>query len=65
MSTMEERVKKLEDAVFGSGDRRKDWRATVGKFDNDAFMGDVIDGALKSREEERQKAQDESERETQ
>lgn len=53
MSSIEDRITKLEEAVFGRKDRTKNWRSTVGKFDDDPFMDDVIDGALKKREEER------------
>jgi hypothetical protein len=56
MSSLEDRVSKLEEVVFGKKPREKDWRSTIGKFDNDPFMDKVIDGALLSREEERKKA---------
>ena len=56
MSSIEERVSKLEDIVFGKAKREKNWRSTVGMFDNDPFMQDVIDGAIKSRELERKEA---------
>jgi hypothetical protein len=56
MSSIEERVSKLEDVVFGKTKREKNWRSTVGMFDNDPFMQEVIDGALKSREQERNEA---------
>ncbi len=65
MSSIEDRVRKLEDAVFGKTDRKKDWRSTVGKFDGDSFMSDVIDGALENREEERRKAHQDGEPELQ
>jgi hypothetical protein len=53
VSSIEDRVSKLEEVVFAKKRPEKDWRSTVGKFDNDPFMGVVIDGALRSREEER------------
>lgn len=56
MSSIEERVSKLEEVVFGRTKREKNWRSTVGMFDNDPFMQEVIDGALKSREQERNEA---------
>jgi hypothetical protein len=56
MSSIEERVSKLEDVVFGKTKREKNWRSTVGMFDNDPFMQEVIVGALKSREQERNEA---------
>lgn len=65
MSSIEDRVRKLEDAVFGKTDRKKDWRSTVGKFDGDPFMNEVIEGALESREAEWRKARENSEPESQ
>lgn len=60
MSSIEDRVSRLEKKVFGKERREKDWRSTVGMFGSDPFMDDVIDGALKSREEERQKARNDT-----
>ena len=58
--TVEERLDRLEkvvDQVLGrlSSDnpRDKDWRRTVGMFDDDPIVRDIIDGALRSRDEER------------
>lgn len=64
MSSIEERVAKLEQEVFGKRPSAKNWRTTVGKFSDDPFMDDVIDGALKSREEERQQLKDSDDRES-
>jgi len=65
MSSIEDRVSKLEEEVFGKKGREKNWRSTVGMFGNDPFMNDVIEGALDSREQERQKARESAERESQ
>ena len=65
MSSIEDRVSKLEEEVFGKKSREKNWRSTVGMFDsNDPFMNDVIEGALDSREQERQNARESAERES-
>ena len=63
MSSIEERVSKLEQAVFGpAGERRgqKDWQRTVGMFRGDPIMKQVIDEALRMREEERKQARREN-----
>ena len=65
MSSIEDRVSKLEKEVFGKKGREKNWRSTVGMFGNDPFMNEVIEGALDSREQERQKARESTERESQ
>ena len=46
MSSIEDRVSKLEEEVFGKKGREKNWRSTVGMFGNDPFMNEVIEGAL-------------------
>lgn len=58
--TVEERLERLERLVDSVLDRlsreqtpRKDWRRTIGMFDDDPVMKDVIEGALHRREEER------------
>lgn len=35
--------------------REKDWRRTVGMFDGDPIAKEIIDGALRAREEDRVK----------
>ena len=65
MSSIEDRVSKLEKEVFGKKGRQKNWRSTVGMFGNDPFMNAVIEGALDSREQERRKARESTERESQ
>jgi hypothetical protein len=62
--TLEERVARLEqrldDLAGGKATSfpapAKDWRRTVGMFRGDPIMKQVIDGALRLREEERQVA---------
>jgi hypothetical protein len=59
MSSLEDRVEKLEQAVFranGQQDRRKDWRRAVGMFRDDPVMKEVIDEALRARAEERKQS---------
>ena len=61
MSSIEKRVSRLEEAVFGSSGelhRAKNWRRTVGMFRGDPIMKQVIDEASRLREEERQQAHD-------
>jgi hypothetical protein len=64
--TLEERVARLEqrlDNLVGGHANSlqvpaKDWRRTVGMFRGDPIMKQVIDGALRLREEERQLARE-------
>lgn len=56
MHSVEERLTKLEQVVFGniaSVDRKKDWRRTIGMFDGDPVMKEIIDEALQLRADER------------
>ncbi len=59
--TVNERLDRLEKVVEGvisqlsdPASRNKDWRRTIGMFDGDPVMGEVIDEALRAREQERQ-----------
>jgi hypothetical protein len=69
--TLEERVAQLEkrlDELAGAGAAKpqppkKDWRRTVGMFRDDPIMKEVIDGALRLREEERRLAHEQEARE--
>ena len=69
--TLEERVARLEqrvDELAESGaskpqTRTKDWRRTVGMFRGDPIMKEIIDGALRRREEERHFAHEQEARE--
>jgi hypothetical protein len=66
MQSLEERVAALEQAVF-SRDRkvgRDDWKTTLGMFDDDPMMKEIIDEALRIREEERRLARIEFETES-
>jgi hypothetical protein len=60
MSSIEERVQKLEKAVFGPGSEpgRDDWQKTVGMFRGDAAMKKLIDDVRDARETERDKARE-------
>lgn len=63
MLSIEERISMLEQAVFGPADksrREKDWQRTVGMFRGDPIMKEVIDEALRLREEERKQAHSEN-----
>ena len=58
----EQRVVSLESQVaalkapVGDRTRTKDWRRTVGMFAGDEVMKRILDGALKYREADRQRA---------
>ena len=64
--TLEERVARLEQRMDDLAASKatsfqppaKDWRRTVGMFRGDPIMKQVIDGALRLREEERQLARE-------
>jgi hypothetical protein len=64
--TLEERVARLEqrldDLAGGKATSfqvpARDWRRTVGMFRGDPIMKQVIDGALRLREDERQLARE-------
>ena len=68
--TLEERVTRLEELVDGLAGGKapnsqtpcKDWRRTVGMFRGDPIMKEIIDGALRLREEERRIARKQEER---
>ncbi len=59
--TLEERVAKLEQLVDvlrqrpDSSTRKKDWRRTVGMFDDDPLMKEIIEEGQRLREEDRRK----------
>jgi len=58
-ATVEDRLQRLEKlmddvlARLSASRRRKDWRKTVGMFDDDPLAGEVIEAALDAREQER------------
>jgi len=60
--TVEERLDRLEKVVEGVVDRlsrpadsNKDWQRTIGMFDGDPVMREIIDEALRARDEERKR----------
>lgn len=64
--SLEDRVTRLEDVIaqiVSRADqavpRQKDWRRTAGMFAGDPIMKEIIDEALRRREEERQAFRDE------
>ena len=65
-ATLEERVARLEkrlDELAQGGPANgysppKDWRRTVGMFKGDPIMKEIIDEALRMREEERRRARE-------
>ena len=58
-ATLEERVATLEQIVArllqmtAQGERPKDWRRTVGMFDGDPIMQEIIAEGRRLREEDR------------
>jgi len=56
--TLEERVEKLEKLVDvlmhepGASARKKDWRRTVGMFDDDPLMKEIIEEGRRLREKD-------------
>lgn len=67
--TVEERLERLEKVVegvvhqlSGVGPRKKDWRRTIGMFDGDPVMREIIDNALRARVEDRQRFYEEHDR---
>ena len=63
MQSIEERVARLEQVVFNLNRTvEKDaWKKTLGMFDDDPMMKEIIDEALRIREEERRLARNEFE----
>ena len=57
LSNLEKTVAALENRL--SGKSSKDWASTVGMFDNDPIMGEIIDDALEARAKERRAFYDE------
>lgn len=57
--TVEERLDRLEKIVddvvdrLGTQSGGKDWRRTIGAFDGDPLMKEMIDEAQRAREQER------------
>ena len=64
MSSIEDRVSRLERQVFGKSKQAKDWRSTIGKFSDEPFMDEVIDGALEAREIERRQSNEQKDRDS-
>lgn len=62
-ATLEERVTKLEQLVDAlrrkteTAERPKDWRRTVGMFDGDPIMQEIIEEGRRLRQEDRRQAQ--------
>ena len=61
-ATLEERVATLEQLVAhllqttAPGERPQDWRRTVGMFDGDSIMQEIIAVGRRLREEDRRQA---------
>lgn len=59
--TLEERVSRLEkivDRLLGGVDHdhtAKDWRSTIGMFDSDPVMKEIIDEGRRLRDEDRRR----------
>ena len=62
-ATLEERVATLEKLVAelmhkaDTSVRKKDWRRTVGMFDGDSIMQEIIDEGRRVREADRQQVE--------
>lgn len=58
MSSIEDRITKLEHAVFGKNAEpsRDEWQTTVGMFRGDPVMKEILDDVKESRERERSQA---------
>lgn len=58
MSTVEERLLRLEKAVFGSRTepRSDEWQETVGMFRGDTVMQEIISDIQQARAREREEA---------
>ncbi|XZE55946.1 hypothetical protein SH139x_001998 [Planctomycetaceae bacterium SH139] len=58
MSSIEDRITKLEHAVFGKNAEpgRDEWQTTVGMFRGDPVMKEILDDMQEERERERQEA---------
>jgi hypothetical protein len=62
-TTLEERVTTLERLVDAlrrkteTTERSKDWRRTVGMFDGDPIMQEIIEEGRRLRQEDRRQAQ--------
>jgi hypothetical protein len=58
MSSIEDRLQKLEKAVFGPSAElgRDDWQKTVGMFRGDPVMKEILEDVLDARELERKEA---------
>ena len=58
MSSIEDRITKLEHAVFGKNAEpsRDEWQTTVGMFRDDPVMKEILDDVQNARELERKEA---------
>jgi len=58
MTPIEERIARLEQAVFGAKTEpsRDDWQKTVGMFRGDPVMKEILDDVREARQREREAA---------
>lgn len=58
MTPIEERIARLEKAVFGTHQEpsRNDWQKSVGMFRGDPVMKEILDDVRKARGQEREQA---------
>ncbi len=58
MTPIEERIDRLEKAVFGKRQEpsRDDWQKSVGMFRGDPVMKEILDDVRQSRNQEREQA---------
>lgn len=58
MTPIEERIARLEKAVFGTRQEpsRDDWQKSVGMFRGDPVMKEILDDVSEARHQEREQA---------
>lgn len=58
MTHIEERIARLEKAVFGKHQEpsRDDWQKSVGMFRGDPVMKEILDDVRQARDQEREQA---------
>ena len=58
MTPIEERVARLEKAVFGARQEpsRDDWQKSVGMFRGDPIIQEILDDVRKARDREREQS---------
>ena len=60
---LEKAVEDIVNQLSSTASNQKDWRATLGMFDGDSMMREIIDESLQAREEERRRFYEDHDRE--